>query len=72
VTDDKDVRRSTDKIVGDLLDAAEAASEIVGRGKAAWEADRLIRLAGEAVINRLGDAATKLPEDLLRWRALQQ
>jgi uncharacterized protein with HEPN domain len=52
------------KIVGDLLDAADAAAEIVARGKDAWQRDRLLRLAGEAVISRIGDAAAKLPEQV--------
>jgi uncharacterized protein with HEPN domain len=55
---------SAGKIVGDLLDAADAAAEIVARGKEAWQQDRLLRLAGEAVISRIGDAAAKLPEQV--------
>lgn len=57
-------QRSTEKIIDDLLDAANAAAEIVDRGLNAWEADRLLRLAGEAIINRIGDSANKLPEDV--------
>lgn len=56
--------RDADKLVGDLLDAASAAAEIVARGRDAWNADRLLRLAGEAVISRIGDAASKLPADV--------
>ena len=56
--------RTVDKIIGDLLDAAGAAAEIVARGEDAWNQDRLLRLAGEAVINRIGDAANKLPDDV--------
>lgn len=56
--------RAVDKIIGDLLDAATAAAEIVARGQDAWEHDRLLRLAGEAVINRVGDAAGRLPDDV--------
>jgi uncharacterized protein with HEPN domain len=56
--------RQADKIIGDLLDAADAAAEIVSRGKDAWQQDRLLRLAGEAVISRIGDAAAKLPEQV--------
>jgi uncharacterized protein with HEPN domain len=52
--------------VGDLLDAASAAAEIVARGEEAWHHDRLLRLAGEAVINSIGDAAGKLPDEV-RW-----
>ena len=55
--------RAIDKAVGDLLDATGAAAEIVARGRGAWHADRLLRLAGEAVISRIGDAAGRLPAD---------
>ena len=53
-----------DKLVGDLLDAASAAADIVARGLDSWNADRLLRLAGEAVIGRIGDAASKLPAEV--------
>jgi uncharacterized protein with HEPN domain len=56
--------RTAAKIIGDLLDAANAAAEIVARGKDSWDHDRLLRLAGEAVISRIGDAAAKLPDDI--------
>jgi hypothetical protein len=58
--------RTAAKIIGDLLDAANAAAEIVARGKDSWDHDRLLRLAGEAVISRIGDAAAKLPNDIKR------
>ncbi len=60
----QDQPRPADKIAGDLLDAADAAAEIVARGKGAWQQDRLLRPAGEAVISRIGDAAAKLPEQV--------
>jgi len=56
--------RTVEKIIADILDAASASAEIVSRGKDAWSEDRILRLAGEAVINRIGDAANKLPEDV--------
>lgn len=56
--------RPIEKIIGDLLDAAGAAAEIVARGQEAWDHDRLLRLAAEAVINRIGDAAGKLPDEV--------
>jgi hypothetical protein len=37
------------------------AAELVRLGKKRWDAERPLRLAGEAVIGRLGDIATKLP-----------
>ena len=52
--------RPVDKIVTDLLDAVGAASELVERGRDAYDTDRLLRLAGEAVIGRIGDSAAKL------------
>lgn len=56
--------RPIEKVVGDLLDAASAAADIVARGREAWDADRILRLAAEAVINRIGDAAGKLPDEV--------
>lgn len=52
--------RATAKILGDLLDSADAGAELIARGRAAFDDDRLLRLAGEAVIGRIGDAARKL------------
>jgi len=57
-------RRSVDKIVADLLDAVEATRELVERGRQAYESDRLLRLAGEALIGRIGDSASKLRDQL--------
>jgi uncharacterized protein with HEPN domain len=57
-------RRPVDKIVIDLLDAVQAASELVGRGRDAYESDRMLRLAGEAVIGRIGDSAAKLRDQV--------
>lgn len=51
-------------LLADIEDASAAAAEIVARGKKAWDADRLLRLAGEAVIGRIADAAGRLPEDV--------
>jgi len=52
--------RPVDKLLADLLDAVGAAEELVGRGRAAYDTDRILRLAGEAVVGRIGDAAAKL------------
>jgi len=57
-------RRSVDKIVADLLDAVQATSELVERGREAYESDRMLRLAGEALIGRIGDSASKLRDQL--------
>jgi uncharacterized protein with HEPN domain len=57
-------RRSVDKIVADLIDAVQATSELVERGREAYESDRMLRLAGEALIGRIGDSASKLRDQL--------
>jgi uncharacterized protein with HEPN domain len=51
--------------INDLLAyLADAAAELVVPGKERWDAGRLLRLAGEAVIGRLGDIAAKLPGEV--------
>ena len=56
--------RPLDAVLADIEEAGEAARELIGRGKDAWEDDRLLRLAGEAVIGRIADAANRLPDDV--------
>jgi hypothetical protein len=41
--------------LADLAEAGDSAAELVNLGKERWDSDRLLRLAGEAVIGRLGD-----------------
>ena len=48
--------------LADPAEAVDAAAELVNLGKQRWDSERLLRLAGEAVIGRLGDIATKLPD----------
>ena len=57
--------RGLDDLLADLAEAADAAAELVRLGKKRWDAERLLRLAGEAVIGRLGDIATKLPDEVI-------
>ena len=57
-------RRPVEKIVADLVDAVDAARELVARGRGADDADRMLRLAGEAVVGRIGDAAAKLRDQV--------
>lgn len=56
--------RPLDAILADIEEAAEAAQDLIGRGRDAWDGDRLLRLAGEAVIGRIADAANRLPEEV--------
>jgi uncharacterized protein with HEPN domain len=60
----RDRRRPPDAIFGDIEEAVDAAREIVTRGKDAWNGDRLLRLAGEAVIGRIADAAGRVPDEI--------
>ena len=61
---DRKKPRPLDAVLADIEEAAEAARELIGRGKDAWEDDRLLRLAGEAVIGRIADAANRLPDEV--------
>lgn len=69
--------RGVDDLLADLAEAADAAAELVSLGKKRWEAERPLRLAGEAVIGRLGDIATKLPDEITKatpevpWREVK-
>lgn len=50
----------------DFLDFAEQAAELVSRGRAAYDQDAQLRLAGEAIVHRLGEAVARLPDSLLK------
>jgi len=71
------VTRGVDDLLADLAEATDAAAELVGLGKERWDAERPLRLADEAVIGRLGDIATKLPDEVIKatpeipWRGGQ-
>jgi len=71
------VTRGVDDLLADLAEAADAAAELVGLGKNRWDTERPLRLAGEAVIGRLGDIATKLPDEIIKgtpeipWREVK-
>ncbi len=61
-------RRLAD-LLADLDEAIDAAAELVRYGQDRWETERPLRLAGEAVIGRIGDVASKLPEEVIRETA---
>lgn len=56
--------RRLESVFDDIDDAADAGAELIGRGREAWDDDRLLRLAGEAVIGRIADAANRLPDSV--------
>jgi hypothetical protein len=47
------VTGGADDLLADLAEAADAAAELVRLGKERWDTERLLRLAGEALIGRL-------------------
>jgi uncharacterized protein with HEPN domain len=71
------VTRGVDDLLADLAEAADAAAELVRLGQKRWNSERPLRLAGEAVIGRLGDIATKLPHEVIKatpeipWREIK-
>jgi uncharacterized protein with HEPN domain len=71
------VTRRVDDLLADLAEAVDAAAEVVRLGKERWDSERPLRLAGEAIISRLGDIATKLPDEVIEatpeipWRQVK-
>lgn len=53
-----------DRSLAEIAHAAAAAADLVARGKRAWDEDLLLRLAGEAIVGRIADAATRLPAEV--------
>jgi uncharacterized protein with HEPN domain len=58
-------RRNLGELLADLEEAIDASRELIACGEDRWEHERPLRLAGEAVIGRIGDVASKLPDQLL-------
>lgn len=58
------MRRPVDKLLEDITLAADVAQEIVGRGRGHFEDDLVTQFGAEAVVGRIGDAASKLPEEV--------
>jgi uncharacterized protein with HEPN domain len=58
------VRRPVDKLLEDLLLAADVAGEIVQRGREHFQTELVTQFGPEAVVGRIGDAASKLPEEV--------
>ena len=58
------MRRPVEKLLEDLLLAADVADEIVQRGRDHFESDLVSQFGAEAVVGRIGDAASKLSEEV--------
>ncbi len=67
----------TQQTVSDLIGLAETSSRLVARGKEAFDSDEAIRLAAEAVLHKIGEAVSRLPDEFLQqhpevsWRAMR-
>ena len=63
------IRRLAEDVAEDLLDlddAIRAARDLVARAREAFDHDEMLRLAAEAISNRLGEAAGRLDP---AWKA---
>lgn len=67
----------TDATLRDFLDFCETAARLVARGRDAFDGDEFLRLAGEAILLRVGEAVGRLDEAFtaahpsVRWRAMR-
>jgi uncharacterized protein with HEPN domain len=66
------------RAIEDILDFCEQAARLVARGQVAFESDEMLGLAGEALIQRIGEAASRLskgfqdPHSDIPWRAIRR
>ncbi|GGK51368.1 HepT-like ribonuclease domain-containing protein [Nocardia camponoti] len=72
-----DGQERTIKSLRDFLSFCDMAAEVAQGGKAAYDANRITRLAAEAVLHRLGESVARLPQDLIAanpqvsWRGIK-
>ena len=61
----------------DLADFIDMAGEVTSRTRAAFDADNTLRLDGEAIVSRVGEAVSRLPESFKQahpqvpWRSIR-
>ncbi len=69
--------RRTRQALTDFLDFADVGARLVARGRAAYDADEMLRLAAEAILHRIGEAVVRLGADFLEahptvsWRQMK-
>jgi uncharacterized protein with HEPN domain len=67
----------TRQTLADLLEFAEQAERLVARGRQAYDADEMLRLAAESIVHRIGEAVARLSDDFTRahptvnWRPMK-
>lgn len=63
--------------LGDLVEFAETGARLIARGRKAYDEDEMLRLAAESVIHRLGEAVSRLGDDVVaanpqvQWRGMK-
>ncbi len=69
--------QSDRQTLGDLVEFAETGARLIARGRKAYDEDEMLRLAAESVIHRLGEAVSRLSDDVVaanpqvRWRGIK-
>lgn len=67
----------TARTLTDLLAFTAMAERLVQRGRGAYDTDETLRLAAEAILHKLGEAVSRLPERFIDehpavpWRAMR-
>lgn len=61
----------------DLIEFGDMAGRLVAQGKSAYDGDEMLRLAAEAILHRIGEAVSRLPDEFVadhpavEWRLLK-
>lgn len=67
----------TRRTLSDFVEFSDTGARLVARGRAAYDADEMLRLAAEAILHRLGEAVARLDDDFterhaqVRWRPIK-
>ena len=70
-------RERLSRTLRDLADVIDMAREVTSRTRTAYDADITLRLAGEAIVTRVGEAVGRLPDHFKQmhpevpWRSIR-
>ena len=70
-------REQLSRTLQDLADFIDMTREVTSRTREAYDADITLRLAGEAIVTRVGQAVSRLPENFKQvnpqvpWRSIK-
>jgi uncharacterized protein with HEPN domain len=77
VTDEQRAAHCDQRAVEDILEFSDQAARLVARGREAFENDEMLPLAGEALAQRVSEAASRLSQAFqhqhpdVPWRAIR-